>query len=215
MRRLYPILCMLLLSMTVKAQDTANLCPDNKHPHAIDMGLPSGTMWACCNTGASSPEGYGGYFEWGDFLDIDARFEWRRYSMPSISGGYSKLGEDIAGSQYDAARYRWGSPWQMPSYKQFIELLNFCTMTSTTHKGIKGILLTSPNGNAIFFPFAGYRWDVNLMGVEKIGCYWTSTLRIYGEGRACAIDFYPDHWNLGDGIRYNALSIRPIRSISH
>ena len=61
MRKLFPLLFMLLFSMTVMAQDTVNLCPDDKHPHAIDMGLPSGTKWACCNTGASSPEGYGGY----------------------------------------------------------------------------------------------------------------------------------------------------------
>ena len=84
-------------------------------------------------------------------------------------------------------------------------------MTSTTHKGVKGTLLTGPNSNSIFFPFAGYRWDVNLMGIEEFGCYWTSTLRVYGEGRACAIDFYPDRWELGDGIRNNALTVRPIR----
>lgn len=49
------------------------------------------------------------------------------------------------------------------------------------------------------------------MGVREFGCYWTSTLRAYGEGRACAIDFYPDRWELGDGIRNNALTVRPIR----
>ena len=211
MKRLYPILFMLLFSMTVMAQNTVNPCPDDKHPHAIDMGLPSGTKWACCNTGASSPEGYGGYFLWGDLRNIDEHFSWRQYSEPLPSGGYRQLGEDIAGSEHDVARYRWGSPWRMPSHTQFIELLNFCTMTSTTHKGVKGTLLTSPNGNSIFLPFAGCRWDVNLMGIEKFGCYWTSTLRVYGEGRACAIDLYPDRWELGDGIRNNALTVRPVR----
>lgn len=49
------------------------------------------------------------------------------------------------------------------------------------------------------------------MGIEEFGSYWTSTLRVYGEGRACAIDFYPDRWELGDGIRNNALTVRPIR----
>ena len=64
--------------------------------------------------------------------------------------------------------------------------MNFCTMTSTTHKGVKGTLLTGPNGNSIFLPFAGYRWDVNLMGIEEFG-------------------------DLGDGIRSNALTVRPVR----
>ena len=41
-------------------------CPDNNHPHMIDLGLPSGTKWACCNVGASAPEDYGNYYAWGE-----------------------------------------------------------------------------------------------------------------------------------------------------
>ena len=44
---------------------TDNLCPNHNHPHMIDLGLPSGTKWACCNVGAKSPEDYGGYYAWG------------------------------------------------------------------------------------------------------------------------------------------------------
>ena len=44
----------------------AQSCPDNNHPHAIDLGLPSRTKWACCNVGANTPEGYGDYFAWGE-----------------------------------------------------------------------------------------------------------------------------------------------------
>ena len=40
-------------------------CPDANHPHWIDMGLPSGTQWRCCNEGASTPEAYGGYYTFG------------------------------------------------------------------------------------------------------------------------------------------------------
>lgn len=40
-------------------------CPDSNHPHWIDLGLPSGTQWRCCNEGASSPEAYGGYYTFG------------------------------------------------------------------------------------------------------------------------------------------------------
>ena len=41
-------------------------CPDGNHPHAIDLGLPSGTKWACCNIGANSPSECGDYFAWGE-----------------------------------------------------------------------------------------------------------------------------------------------------
>jgi hypothetical protein len=40
-------------------------CPDTNHPHWIDLGLPSGTQWRCCNEGASTPEAYGGYYTFG------------------------------------------------------------------------------------------------------------------------------------------------------
>lgn len=43
-----------------------SLCPDNKHPHAIDLGLPSGTKWNCCNIGASTPNSFGDYYAWGE-----------------------------------------------------------------------------------------------------------------------------------------------------
>lgn len=42
--------------------DFSNLCPDDNHPHMIDLGL--GVKWACCNVGASKPEEYGGYYAW-------------------------------------------------------------------------------------------------------------------------------------------------------
>ena len=33
----------------------------NGHAY-VDLGLPSGTLWATCNMGAGSPEDYGGYY---------------------------------------------------------------------------------------------------------------------------------------------------------
>ena len=55
--------------VTFQAIETPHLsCPDDNHPHMIDLGLPSGTKWACCNVGASAPEEYGGYY-WSSSLD--------------------------------------------------------------------------------------------------------------------------------------------------
>ena len=39
--------------------------PANVHEY-VDLGLPSGTLWATCNIGASSPEDCGDYFAWGE-----------------------------------------------------------------------------------------------------------------------------------------------------
>ena len=92
-------------------------CPDNHHPHMIDLGLPSGTKWACCNVGASNPEGYGGYYAWGETYEKDY-YEWFTYDYFNSEEYedmwdnnylvYYDLGEDIGGTQYDVARVSWG-----------------------------------------------------------------------------------------------------------
>ena len=83
----------------------------------IDLGLPSGTKWACCNVGASNPEGYGGYYAWGETYEKDY-YEWFTYDYFNSEEYedmwdnnylvYYDLGEDIGGTQYDVARVSWG-----------------------------------------------------------------------------------------------------------
>ena len=62
MKKFFCIFTLMLVALAASAQS----CPDDNHPHAIDLGLPSGTKWACCNVGADTPEGYGGYYAWGE-----------------------------------------------------------------------------------------------------------------------------------------------------
>ena len=46
----------------------------NGHEY-VDLGLPSGTLWATCNVGASKPEDYGDYFAWGETKKKDV-YDW-------------------------------------------------------------------------------------------------------------------------------------------
>ena len=48
------------------SRDILTICPDGYHPHMIDLGLPSGTKWACCNLGADSPDEKGSSYSWLD-----------------------------------------------------------------------------------------------------------------------------------------------------
>ena len=113
-------------------------CPNDKHPHMIDLGLPSGTKWACCNVGATKPEGYGGYYAWGEteeksiFNDVTYIYSigddtngdgWYEdyHSKEGTYGQWQQLGDDIAGTEYDVAHVKWGSPWRMPSFDQINE----------------------------------------------------------------------------------------------
>ena len=71
--KLINVLILLQLSGYVNAQDIVSYkkCPDNNHPHMIDLGLPSGTLWACCNVGATKQEECGSYFAWGETKEKD------------------------------------------------------------------------------------------------------------------------------------------------
>ena len=200
----------------------------------VDLGLPSGTLWATCNVGATAPEEFGDYFAWGetepkDYYDTDT-YQWYRsgYYDESFNlheGGYTKYctdhgfdgltdGKTELEPEDDAATVNWGAEARMPSLDQIQELINSCTWKSTTRNGVKGNLVTGPNGNTIFLPGAGYRWDKTLDYVGSSGYYWSRTLCSYYSVDAYYLDFltYPAerYWN--NTYRRYGLSVRAVRT---
>ena len=202
-------------------EKTYTSCPDQNHPHSIDLGLPSGTKWACCNVGASAPEGYGNYYAWGEtspksvYNDVTYSY----YTGQDTNGdglidrnfSVVNIGSDIAGTDYDAATANWGSPWRMPTKAQCDELRNNCSSTWTTQNGVNGRKFTGPNGGTIFLPAAGRRWDSDLYYAGSSGDYWSSSL--YGSipYDARNLDFGSDDavWNCS--YRSRGLTVRPVR----
>ena len=161
---------------TVEATKKNAFCPDGNHPHAIDLGLPSGTKWACCNVGATTPEGYGGYYAWGE-TETKSTYDWSTYKhCEGTKESCRNIGSDIAGTQYDVAHVKWGGSWRMPSKDQVKELLDNCSSVWTTFNGVKGRKFTSKkNGKSVFLPAAGDRWDDGLYYAGSYGSYWSST----------------------------------------
>lgn len=147
--------------------------PYNGHEY-VDLGLPSGTLWATMNVGATSETGYGLYFQWGDTQGYTAdqvgssegkkAFTWSDYKF-NPSGDGSTLtkynptdGKTTLDLEDDAAAVNWGGSWHMPTEEQFLELCNTnnCTNVYTTINGVGGRLFTSvKNGNTLFIPSAG------------------------------------------------------------
>lgn len=186
----------------------------------VDLGLPSGTLWATCNIGANSPEDYGDYFAWGETEGYDSgktNFSWSTYKW--CNGSSSSLTKYKNSSlslalEDDAAYVNWGPEWRMPSKAQFEELINssYTTTEWTTLNGVKGRKITSKkNGNSIFLPAAGYRYDSSLRSTGSYGYYWSRTLD----------SGYPSYaWDLGfdsSGISTHGLngrgcgrSVRPV-----
>lgn len=146
--------------------------PDDTDLHeSVDLGLPSGTLWATCNIGATNSEDVGDYFAWGETEPKDSYVE-DNYSF-SIPAGTTELN-----SSSDAATAQWGSRWQMPSKDQFKELINESYTTSiwTTRNNVSGRLVTSKsNGNSIFLPATGFRYDTSRYSSDA-GYYYSRTI---------------------------------------
>ena len=155
----------------------------------VDLGLPSGLLWATCNVGADSPEEYGDYFAWGETQPKDI-YNWSTYQY--CNGSSSTLTKYCNNSSYgyngftdnlttllpedDAATANWGNDWRMPTKEEWQELYNNTTVTWTQQNGVNGRLFTASNGNNLFLPAAGYRYDSSLYYAGSYGGYWSSSL---------------------------------------
>ncbi len=186
-------------------------CPDDNHPHLIDLDLPSGTKWACCNVGASKPEEYGNYYAWGESRPKSV-YDWDTYQYSLDDSHLVDIGSDIAGTGYDAATNNWGTPWRMPSKMQCDELINYTTFVMTTQNGVYGAKFIGSNGHSIFLPAAGRCYDKYQKSVGSAGFYWTSTRdKLYWW---CSIYlFLPSGGADADHQLHqtNGLSVRPVR----
>ena len=153
-------------------------CPDDRHPHLIDLGLPSGTKWACCNVDddatKQSPTNYGSYYAWGE-TETKSTYDESTYKYYQ-NGYYVNLGSDIAGTQYDVAHVQWGGSWVMPSVEQINELREKCTYVETKLNGISVWQIIGSNGGTVFLPAAGSRWGAVLDDAGSHCYYWSSSL---------------------------------------
>ena len=154
--------------------------------NAVDLGLPSGTLWADRNVGADSPEAYGDYFAWGETEPKDY-YDWSTYKW--CNGSYDTQTKYCTNSSYgtvdgktvldledDAAYVNMGSEWRMPTHDELKELYNNCSWSWTTQNGVSGYKVTGPNSNNIFLPAAGFRDNSNLIYAGSYGYYWSSSL---------------------------------------
>lgn len=144
-----------------------NIVLCNGHAY-VDLGLPSGTIWATMNVGASSETDYGYYYKYG-----------------KGTTQYNSSDSDYTGTEnplnlnVDTARQVWGGQWHMPTKAQFEELINRTTKTwevNFNSSGINGIKFTASNGNYVFFPASGYYSQYPpVTGVGNYCRYWSST----------------------------------------
>jgi len=197
-------------SQTVETPEAYTACPNDNHPHLIDLGLPSGTKWACCNIGASTPEDYGGYYAWGE-VQTKSTYNWDTYLYGNSNDDVVNIGSDIAGTQYDAATSNWGAPWHIPTDDQRVELMSNCTTVWTSKNGVAGREFTGPNGGTIFLPAAGYRWGDGVTDAGSFGYYWSPTLYEGSPSNVRILSITSGDVYTNTGRRFDGYSVRAVR----
>ena len=195
---------------------------------AVDLGLPSGKLWAKCNLGASSEEEYGLYYQWGDTqgysaeqVGTDKQFTWNDYKF-SIDGSdtnFSKYSLSDSKTQLDleddAVYAALGGNWRMPTKDDFEELTAYTTTEVTSISGIQGMKFASKNNsNYLFFPFAGYAYLGSMNGVGSGFPCWSSTLYSVGSNYAWYLSAYSGgDMNLRSNYRRGGQSVRGVLSL--
>jgi len=159
-------------------------CPDDNHPHAIDLGLPSGLKWACCNIGAGLPQEEGSLFAWGETEEKD-RYELENYRFHTTEYhcDFSGLEGTISGTQYDVAHSRWGGQWRIATVEETEELVHCCSHEVVRNQLAYGLKLTGPNGKSILLPFT----FEPVHTTTYTGIYWTGNLYPFIPMRAYAL----------------------------
>mgnify|MGYP003450004048 CR=1 FL=1 len=203
----------------------------------VDLGLPSGILWATCNVGADSPQEYGDYFAWGEteakgnydkYTYKYYKYDYNYYSYSDETGpfrltkycprydaeyyGYNNFYDDLTTLEPsdDAATVNWGNEWRMPTIEECQELFDNCVHKSATYRGIHGRHFTGPNGNSIFLPAAGYRDGYILDGENTGGGYWASTLSM-NRGMGVYFGFGSGSYDVTFSyFRENGFSVRPV-----
>ena len=149
----------------------------------VDMGLPSGTIWANKNVGANSPEQSGYYYAWGE-THMKSEYDIDSYTVSLYSPDFYDMNGSISGTQYDVARYKWGENWRMPTKEEFSELKSECYWQWGKYRGAYGIKITGPNCKSIFLPANGCRNGSDLDGFGEYVEYWTASYKghytVYG-----------------------------------
>ena len=186
----------------------------------VDLGLPSGTLWATCNVGASKASDAGLYFQWGDTVGYskdqvgkDKQFNWSDYKWGTSSNftKYTTTGATLD-LEDDAAHANMGGEWHMPSPKQIKELINNTTNTWTTQDGVNGRLFTSKKDGtkSIFIPAAGGAWVGSGQVSGDDGYVWSSVLSTGYVDSGQLLGFNSGNVFLSSGGRYNGLSVRGV-----
>lgn len=177
----------------------------------VDLGVEVGgkkIYWTKCNLGSNTETGYGDFFSWGE--------------LTSDNGGKTNFGSGnylwsgtpsftILSPENDAAYAAFGGKFRMPTKAEIDALLALTKKWVTNYKGsgANGYEFTG-NGNTLFLPAAGYRYNESLLTAGTYGYYWSSSINTGYESYAWNINLGSGVIKCDDHSRYLGYSVRPV-----
>ena len=197
--------------------NTSNIANIHNGHEFVDLGLPSGLLWATCNVGATSPEQAGLYFAWGETTGYTAaqvkaekhifrNSVWSFFKTRKIKGNITL--------EQDAAHTYMGGMWRIPTKDECQNLIDNCNVTWTTNyngTGMAGKLFTSKiNGKSVFFPAAGFCQYSSVHIQNVTGFYWLSNWNSTKE----AWHLYFNFGNVGSNYNYRYFG-GSVRGVCH
>lgn len=212
-----------------------NVSAQNNQPEFVDLGLPSGTLWATTNLGATTPDEVGMYLAWGETQEKN-EYSWATYKW--CDGTQNKMTKYVIDATYgtvddkkfldkedDASAN--GDNIGCPTVEELAELMNsaYCTWTLETINSRKGARVTGKNGNSIFIPAGGFKTGTRLSSNNSAGCLWSNGLTTtqakyyynanvirFGVSRSNTISLASgDHNGAGFVPRNYGYNIRPVK----
>lgn len=186
----------------------------------IDLGLPSGLLWAKCNIGTTLPEGYGDCFAWGETETKNSysssTYHWStestitKYNTSEEYGTVDNL--TTLEAEDDVATVVLGGSARMPTYDDWVELRsNTDGGVWTELNGINGWKFTAANGQSLFLPAAGSIGIGSRELAGRYGYYWSSSLHIDNPSRARYFYFYSGGSDLSNCYRFCGYPVRAVR----
>lgn len=189
---------------------TNTLSPSGGVYESVDLGLPSGTLWAKYNIGATKETEYGDLFAWGATEPYRMNGTTPLDNTDNYAKSYANTIQHDIYPNEDVATVKWGKGWCMPTKAQFDELLANTTNEWTTQNGINGRKFTASNGNSIFFPAAGYVSGGSLGLRGSGGHFWSRTRNSATNGWRLYVG--SDGAGMDGSNRLHGFSVRPVRA---
>lgn len=228
-------LLLLALFFSRSCSPTASVSGEIDGHEYVDLGLPSGTLWATCNLGASQPYEAGKYYAWGE-VEEKEDYSWETYKW--CQGSDSTLtkynlrekngvedNKTTLDPEDDAATVNWGENWQMPTVEDIKELyeLNRWWVDNYKGTGVSGCMYLGKNGKKLFIPVTGHFYKKKLVTTPTQFNYFSASLltdtcvsqyfgNMFYYTRAYTISkceaFYG--WWYGECFRFYGLPIRAV-----